>query len=122
LRFDFCGRRNIEHLASSSAASGDPACDATQFFQFLGGIAHSSAAGEAIHLSTALFQAIAANDVADALAAVRSVAGAPSGATAPHRDEIGDRQAFGDVKGHSSWRKLPTFSKTITPRGNRLKG
>ena len=42
----------------------------TQFFEFLGGIAHSSAAGEAIHLSTALFQPIAANDVADALAAI----------------------------------------------------
>ncbi len=42
----------------------------TQFFEFLGGIAHSAAAGEAIHLSIALFQPIAASDVADALAAI----------------------------------------------------
>lgn len=53
-------------------ASGVPytILHSTQFFEFLGGIAHSSAAGEAIHLSTALFQPIAANDVADALAAI----------------------------------------------------
>jgi len=53
-------------------ASGVPytILHSTQFFEFLVGIAHSSAAGEAIHLSTALFQPIAANDVADALAAI----------------------------------------------------
>lgn len=53
-------------------ASGVPytILHSTQFFEFLGGIAHSAAAGEAIHLSTALFQPIAANDVADALAAI----------------------------------------------------
>lgn len=53
-------------------ASGVPytILHATQFFEFLGGIAHSAAAGEAIHLSTALFQPIAADDVAAALAAI----------------------------------------------------
>lgn len=53
-------------------ASGIPytILHSTQFFEFLGGIAHSAAAGEAIHLSTALFQPIAASDVADALATI----------------------------------------------------
>lgn len=53
-------------------ASGVPytILHSTQFFEFLGGIAHSAVAGEAIHLSTALFQPIAANDVADALASI----------------------------------------------------
>lgn len=53
-------------------ASGIPytILHSTQFFEFLGGIAHSAAAGEAIHLTTALFQPIAANDVADALAEI----------------------------------------------------
>lgn len=47
----------------------------TQFFEFLGGIAHSGAPGEAVHLSPALFQPIAAEDVAAALAGI--VTGAP---------------------------------------------
>jgi uncharacterized protein YbjT (DUF2867 family) len=40
---------------------------ATQFFEFLGAIAQSSAVGQTIRLSPALFQPIAAGDVADAL-------------------------------------------------------
>ena len=42
----------------------------TQFFEFLGGIAHSGVADEAVHIAPALFQPIAADDVADALVAV----------------------------------------------------
>ena len=89
-------------------ASGVPytILHSTQFFEFLGGIAHSSAAGEAIHLSTALFQPIAANDVADALAAI--VTAPPANATievagpAPFRmDELVRRYlaATGDARG-----------------------
>jgi len=40
----------------------------TQFFEFAGGIAQSSARGDAIHVSTALFQPIAADDAVAALA------------------------------------------------------
>ncbi|HEY5804961.1 MAG TPA: SDR family oxidoreductase [Lysobacter sp.] len=43
---------------------------ATQFFEFLNAIAHSGAKGEAIHISTAAFQPLAATDVAAALARV----------------------------------------------------
>ncbi|HCE7955354.1 TPA: SDR family oxidoreductase [Pseudomonas aeruginosa] len=43
---------------------------ATQFFEFVGGIAESAASGEEIHLSPALFQPIASDDVAAALADV----------------------------------------------------
>ena len=42
----------------------------TQFFEFMGGIVKSSAKGEAIHLSTALMQPIASDDVAAAMADV----------------------------------------------------
>ena len=40
---------------------------ATQFFEFVGGIAHSATVGEEIHLSPALIQPIASDDVAAAL-------------------------------------------------------
>jgi uncharacterized protein YbjT (DUF2867 family) len=40
----------------------------TQFFEFLGGIAASAAAGDAIHLSPAYIQAISSDDVAQAMA------------------------------------------------------
>jgi uncharacterized protein YbjT (DUF2867 family) len=43
---------------------------ATQFFEFLGGIAQDGTVGQAVHLSTAYMQPIAANDVADEMAAV----------------------------------------------------
>jgi len=43
---------------------------ATQFFEFLGGIAQFSMVGDAIHLPPALFQPIAADDVADVMADV----------------------------------------------------
>lgn len=43
---------------------------ATQFFEFVGGIAQSAAAGEEIRLSPALFQPIASDDVVAALADV----------------------------------------------------
>lgn len=42
----------------------------TQFFEFMGGIVKSSAKGEAIHLSTALMQPIASDDVAASMADV----------------------------------------------------
>lgn len=50
---------------------------ATQFFEFLGGIANAGAAGGAIRLSNALVQPIAAEDVAAALAEI--VTEPPSG-------------------------------------------
>ena len=40
---------------------------ATQFFEFLGGIAQFSTVGEKVHLPSALWQPIAADDVATAL-------------------------------------------------------
>lgn len=43
---------------------------ATQFFEFAGGIAQAAAQGEDIHLSPALFQPLASDDVAAALADV----------------------------------------------------
>jgi uncharacterized protein YbjT (DUF2867 family) len=43
---------------------------ATQFFEFVGGIAQAAAQGEDIHLSPALFQPLASDDVAAALADV----------------------------------------------------
>ncbi|WP_341487809.1 SDR family oxidoreductase [Pararhizobium sp. A13] len=43
---------------------------ATQFFEFVGGIAQSAAVGDEIRLSPALFQPIASDDVAAALAEV----------------------------------------------------
>jgi uncharacterized protein YbjT (DUF2867 family) len=50
---------------------------ATQFFEFLGGIANAGAAGSEIRLSQALVQPIAAEDVAAALAEI--VTESPSG-------------------------------------------
>ncbi len=46
----------------------------TQFFEFLGGIAASSAKGESIHLSPAPVQPIASDDVATAVAKVATAA------------------------------------------------
>jgi uncharacterized protein YbjT (DUF2867 family) len=43
---------------------------ATQFFEFIGGIAQFSAVGQTVHLPPALMQPIAADDVASALAEV----------------------------------------------------
>ena len=43
---------------------------ATQFFEFLGGIAQSATVGEEVRLPSALFQPIAADDVADVMADV----------------------------------------------------
>lgn len=40
----------------------------TQFFEFLGGIAHSGTVGDSVHLSPAYVQPIASQDVADAVA------------------------------------------------------
>jgi len=51
----------------------------TQFFQFVGGIVHAAAAGDAIHLAPALIQPIAADDVAAALTKV--VVGQPVNGT-----------------------------------------
>jgi uncharacterized protein YbjT (DUF2867 family) len=52
---------------------------ATQFFEFLGGIAESGAEGDTVRLSTAPMQPLAADDVASALAVV--AVGAPLNAT-----------------------------------------
>src|SRR5262249_54177892 len=52
---------------------------ATQFFEFLGGIANSGAEGDAVRLPTAPMQPMAADDVAAALADV--AVGAPLNAT-----------------------------------------
>ena len=52
---------------------------ATQFFEFLGGIADSGAEGDTVRLSTAPMQPMAAEDVAAALADV--AVGAPLNAT-----------------------------------------
>src|SRR5262252_4211824 len=52
---------------------------ATQFFEFLGGIADSGAEGDTVRLSTAAMQPMAADDVAAALADV--AVGAPLNAT-----------------------------------------
>ena len=92
----------------------------TQFFEFLGGIAHSSVAGEAIHLPTALFQPIAANDVADALAAI-VVAPPVNGAIevagpAPFRMDALVRRylmATGDARGVVGQADAPYFGATI---------
>jgi uncharacterized protein YbjT (DUF2867 family) len=40
---------------------------ATQFFEFIGGIAQSGTVGDKVHMSPALFQPIASEDVADAM-------------------------------------------------------
>jgi uncharacterized protein YbjT (DUF2867 family) len=47
---------------------------ATQFFEFLGAIAGSSAQEEAVHISTSKFQPVAADDVASTLADVATSA------------------------------------------------
>jgi uncharacterized protein YbjT (DUF2867 family) len=52
---------------------------ATQFFEFLGGIADSGAEGDTVRLSNAPMQPVAADDVAAALADIAF--GAPSNAT-----------------------------------------
>ena len=49
---------------------------ATQFFEFMGGIAQFSTVGQTVHLPPALMQPIAADDVATALAEV--ALGAPA--------------------------------------------
>ena len=53
-------------------ASGTPftIVHSTQFFEFLGSIAQSSTAGDTTKVSSAYFQPIASDDVADAMAAV----------------------------------------------------
>lgn len=52
---------------------------ATQFFEFVGGIAQSGAVGQTVHLPPALFQPIASEDVAAALA--DATVGAPVNGT-----------------------------------------
>lgn len=47
---------------------------ATQFFEFVGGIAQFSTVGQTVHLPPALWQPIAADDVATALAEITSAA------------------------------------------------
>ena len=51
----------------------------TQFFEFMGGIAQSGTVGQTVHLSPALVQPIASDDVADAMADV--TLGAPVNGT-----------------------------------------
>lgn len=52
---------------------------ATQFFEFMGGIAQFSTVGQTVHLPPARFQPVAADDLADALADV--ALGAPANGT-----------------------------------------
>jgi uncharacterized protein YbjT (DUF2867 family) len=52
---------------------------ATQFFEFIGGIAQSGTVGKTVHLSPALFQPIASDDVAAAMA--DATVGAPVNGT-----------------------------------------
>ena len=54
----------------------------TQFFEFTGAIAQSGTVGQAVHVSPALFQPIASDDVADALA--DAALGAPVRQTPTH--------------------------------------
>ena len=68
----------------------------TQFFEFMGGIAQSGTVGQTVHLSPALFQPIASDDVSAAMADV--TVGAPVNGTieiaGPERvglDELGRR-------------------------------
>jgi uncharacterized protein YbjT (DUF2867 family) len=60
-------------------ASGVPysIVHSTQFFEFMGAIAQFSSQGEVVHLSSAAFQPISADDVADAMTEV--ALGAPIG-------------------------------------------
>jgi uncharacterized protein YbjT (DUF2867 family) len=71
-------RKAVAHLVDAHGMSERRACKAivrsTQFLEFLGGIADSSADGNIVRLPPVLFQPIAADDVA---ASVADVALAP---------------------------------------------
>lgn len=62
---------------------------ATQFFEFLGGIADEATHGDTVRLSNVLIQPIASKDVAAAVA--RAAAGAPTNTTT----EVGGPEQFG---------------------------
>jgi len=72
----FRGKKAQEDLIR---ASGTPfsIVHSTQFFEFLGAIAQSGTQGDVVHLSSAAFQPIAADDVADVMADI--TLGAPVG-------------------------------------------
>jgi uncharacterized protein YbjT (DUF2867 family) len=74
----FRGKLAQEKLIKASAVAYT-IVHSTQFFEFMGGIAKSAEKGEAIHLSTALMQPIASDDVVAALVDV--VLSAPLGGT-----------------------------------------
>jgi len=100
---------------------------ATQFFEFVSGIAASSTVGKTVHLPPALMQPIAAEDVADALVDV--VLAAPvngmvevAGPEALPLDEIvrrflrankDERQVATDV--HASYFGLELTDQSLTP-------
>lgn len=63
----FRGKMAQENLITSSPISYT-IVRSTQFFEFMGGIAQAGTVGQAVHLSPALVQPIASDDVADAMA------------------------------------------------------
>ena len=102
----------------------------TQFFEFAGGIAKSATAGESIHLSPALVQPIASDDVAAALAEI--AVGAPADGTVEvagperlHLDELvrrfltarhDERRVVADV--HARYFGAALDDHSLTPGDN----
>jgi uncharacterized protein YbjT (DUF2867 family) len=97
---------------------------ATQFFEFLGGIADSGAEGDTVRLSTAPMQPLAADDVAAALAGI--AVGAPLNATVelagPERMSIAEfvgrfMAASGDKRTVVADPKAPYYGAAMDERG-----
>jgi uncharacterized protein YbjT (DUF2867 family) len=97
---------------------------ATQFFEFLGGIADSGAEGDTVRLSTAPMQPLAADDVAAALADI--AVGAPLNATVelagPERMSIAEfvgrfMAASGDKRTVVADPKAPYYGAAMDERG-----
>ena len=102
----------------------------TQFFEFMGGIAQSGTVGQTVHLSPALFQPIASDDVSAAMADV--TVGAPVNGTieiaGPERvglDELGrrflsanrdSRKVITDV--HARYFGVEVNDQSLTPGDN----
>jgi uncharacterized protein YbjT (DUF2867 family) len=106
---------------------------ATQFFEFMGGIAQSGADGQTVRVPPAMFQPIAADDVAAALAAV--AVGAPVNGmveiAGPERKSMAELiQRFLSAKGdsrkvvadiHARYFGLAVNDRSLTPdEGARL--
>lgn len=100
---------------------------ATQFYEFLGAIAQSGAIGDVVHLSPALVQPMASDDIAEILAdvAVRPPLNGMTEIAGPERvplDEIvrrflsatkDPREVVADV--HARYFGLPMNDRTLTP-------